>query len=194
MGRKAAGTPTLAKKCASQHHLGRAEAPWPSCTIPFGAKLIKRHNPRRYLERAMRILKNGGGKGQGHGGGGTPEKPDENSGSVSRSSAKWLYIWAALTALCFLVHLLFLFLVEPLKVLALSKAQAYAYSGIPLLLGIACFLLTILSFRKITPRFELHIAVLIGAIIFAGLNIQGVIGIVRFLGKDRIVEWVRAIE
>jgi hypothetical protein len=131
----------------------------------------------------MRNLESGGGGGQAYGGGGGPKKPEKSVELASHSSAKWLYLGTALTALSFLSHILFLFLVEPLKMFSLTKADAYVYSGIPLALGIAFFLFTILSFRRMTQRSEVHVAVLIGAIIFGSLNIQGVAGIILFFAK-----------
>ena len=132
----------------------------------------------------MRKLETGGeGEGGAYGGGSGRRNPGTNGETASGFSAKWLYIWTALTAVSFLVHLLFLFLVEPLKVLALPKAAAYAYSGIPLLFGIAFLLFTIVSFRRLRPRSEIHVAVLIGAIVFGSLNLQGAAGIVRFFAK-----------
>ena len=132
----------------------------------------------------MRKLETGGeGEGGAYGGGSGPRKARTNGNAASGSAAKRLYVGTALTALCFLVHLLFLFLVEPLKVLVLPTAAAYAYSGIPLLFGIACFIFTILSFRRITPRTEVHIAVLIGAIVFGSLNLQGTAGIIMFFAE-----------
>jgi hypothetical protein len=142
----------------------------------------------------MRKLEDGAGEGQGGGGGGRPEKPENNPSSVSRSYVKWLYAGTALTAFFFLAHLLFLFLVEPLKLLSLSKTEAYAYSGIPLIFGIVCFLFTLLSFWKISPRLEFHVVVLLGAIVFGSLNIQGAVGIARYLAKGHMADWVRAIE
>jgi hypothetical protein len=131
----------------------------------------------------MRNLESGG-EGQAYGGGG-PKKPQKSGEIASRASANWLYIGTALTALSFLSHILFLFLVEPLKVFSLTKADAYAYSGIPLLLGIACFLFTLFSYWRTTPRSELQVAALIGAIIFGSLNIQGVAGIIMFFAKGQ---------
>jgi hypothetical protein len=132
----------------------------------------------------MRKLETGGeGEGGAYGGGSGRRNPGTNGEAASGSAAKWLYLGTVLTAVCFLIHLLFLFLVEPLKILALPKAAAYAYSGIPLLFGIAFLIFTILSFRRITPRSEVHIAVLIGAIVFGSLNIHGAAGIVRFFAK-----------
>ena len=118
---------------------------------------------------------NGGGSGR--------STPGTNGEAASGSSAKWLYIGTALTAAGFFIHLLILFLVDPLKVLVLPKGAAYAYSGIPLLFGIAFLLFTVVSFRRIRPRSEMHVAILIGAIVFGSLNIQGVAGIVRFFAK-----------
>ena len=125
----------------------------------------------------------GDGEGGTSGGGNGPSNPGPNGEAASGSSAKWFYIGTALTALSFLIHILFLFLVEPLKILPLTKAAAYAYSGVPLLFGIAFLLFTIVSFVRIKPRSEIHIAVLIGALVFGSLNIQGAAGIVRFFAK-----------
>jgi hypothetical protein len=136
----------------------------------------------------MRKLEGGGnGEGQGNGGGG-PRKPDKSAEITSRSPAKRFYIWTALTAFSFFSHILFLFLVEPLKVFSLAKADAYAYSGIPLAFGLVCLLFTIVSYRRITPRTEIHIAVLIVALIFGSLTIQGVAGIVRFFAKGSLAQ------
>jgi hypothetical protein len=134
----------------------------------------------------MRKLE-GGGDGEGHGYGGG-KKPETSAEIASRSPAKRFYIWTALTAFSFLSHILFLFLVEPLKVFSLTKADAYAYSGIPLAFGLVCLLFTIVSYRRITPRTEIHIAVLIVALIFGSLTIQGVAGIVRFFAKGSLAQ------
>jgi len=131
----------------------------------------------------MRKLEIGGEGGGANGGGSGRSTPGTNGEAASGSSAKWLYIGTALTAASFFVHLLILFLVEPLKVLPLPKAAAYAYSGIPLLFGIAFLLFTVVSFRRIRPRSEMHIAILVGALVFGSLNIQGAAGIVRFFAK-----------
>ena len=131
----------------------------------------------------MRKLESEGGGEGGSGGGGGPKNPEKSMQNASRSPAKRFYIWTALTAFCFLSHILFLFLVDPLKVFSMTKTNAYAYSGIPLVFGLVCVVLAILSFRRVTPRSEIHIAVLIVAIIFGSLNFQGVAGIVWFFAK-----------
>ncbi len=132
----------------------------------------------------MRKLEIGGdGGGGANGGGSRRSTPGTNGEAASVSSGKWLYIGTALKAASFFLHLLILFLVEPLKVLALPKAAAYAYSGIPLLFGIAFLLFTVVSFTRMRPRSEMHVAILIGAIVFGSLNIQGAAGIVRFFAK-----------
>lgn len=138
----------------------------------------------------MRKLDDGAGEGQGGGGG----RPENSPSSGSRSYAKRLYMGTALAGLFFLAHLLFLFLVEPLKWLSLTKAEAYAYSGIPLVFGILCFLFALLNFWKISPRLEFHVVVLMGAIVFGSLNIQGAVGIARYLAKGHVADWIRAIE
>jgi hypothetical protein len=132
----------------------------------------------------MRKLEIGGdGDGGANGGSSRRTTPGTNGEAASASSGKWLYIGTAMTAASFFIHLLILFLVEPLKVLALPKAAAYAYSGIPLLFGIAFLLFTVVSFTRVKPRSEMHVAILIGAIVFGTLNIQGAAGIVRFFAK-----------
>jgi hypothetical protein len=135
----------------------------------------------------MRRVESGGNReGQGFGGGG-PRKPDRGAAIAVRPPAQRLYIWTALTAVSFLSHILFLALVEPLKVLSMTKANAYVYSGVPLVFGLICLLFAIQNFRKITPRAEIHIAALLVAIVFGSLNFQGVAGIVWFFAKGPLV-------
>ena len=137
----------------------------------------------------MRKLEDAGnGEGQGYGGGGEPKKPEKSVQIATPSPAKWFYIWTALTAFSFLSHIFFLFLVEPLKVFSLATADAYAYSGVPLAFGLLCLLFAILSYRRIAPRREIHTAVLIVAIIFGSLTIQGIAGVVRFFAAESLVQ------
>ncbi len=135
----------------------------------------------------MRRLEGGGdGEGQGYGGGG-PRKPDRSAAIAARSPAQRFYLWTALTALSFLSHIAFLALVEPLKVLSMTKADAYAFSGVPLVFGLICVLFAILSFRKISPRAEIHVAVLLVTVVFGSLNFQGAAGIGWFFAKEPFV-------
>jgi hypothetical protein len=132
----------------------------------------------------MRRLEGGGnGGGQGYGGSG-PRKPDRSVDVAARTPAQRFYLWTALTALSFLSHIAFLALIEPLKVFSMTKANAYAYSGVPLVFGLICLLFAILNFRKITPRTEIHIAVLLVTIVFGSLNFQGAGGIVWFFARE----------
>ncbi|MCI0468074.1 MAG: hypothetical protein L0Y57_13925, partial [Beijerinckiaceae bacterium] len=89
-----------------------------------------------------------GGKGPGQGRGGSPRRPAKGLSLLPQTAAGGLYFSTALLIISFLSHMLLLFLVEPLKRLALPKASAYAYSGVPLVAGVLAFLSAIFCFRR----------------------------------------------
>ncbi|MCI0599840.1 MAG: hypothetical protein L0Y60_10020 [Beijerinckiaceae bacterium] len=130
----------------------------------------------------MKPTDNGGGGGFGSADG-APEKPGKGLAFLPRTPAGGLYLSAALLIFSFLSHILLLFLVEPLKVLALPKASAYAYSGAPLVVGVFAFLSAIFCFRRIAPRSDIDFVVLIVAIIFGSLSLQGLAGVILFFVK-----------
>lgn len=59
-----------------------------------------------------------------------PETPEKGSRDTRRTPERALAVSSALVTAGFFIHLLILFLVEPLKILSLSKVNAYAYSSI----------------------------------------------------------------
>ena len=98
-----------------------------------------------------------------------------------RSPERALFISSALVTICWLGHFFFLLLVDPLKYLALSKETAVAYASVPLCVGIVFLLWAIYNFSKIESRSFLHFVLLIFALIFGSLSIQGLIGSVMYL-------------
>jgi hypothetical protein len=109
-------------------------------------------------------------------------KKSENSGEEGalpffrRSPESALFISSTLTVFCFLLHILLLFLVEPLRVLALSKYSAYAYSSVPLGIGLISGLYAIYNFARIESRSVFHFIALIFVLVFGSLTIQGLLG------------------
>lgn len=111
------------------------------------------------------------------GGGGEPGKPGSAATALQRSAERALFISTALLAVCFLSHILFLFLVEPLRYINISKEEAMTYSGIPLLIGFVFLPLAIYNFTKLESRTLLHIIALIFVFIFGSLTVQGLAGV-----------------
>jgi hypothetical protein len=110
-----------------------------------------------------------GGKGQGEAGGGEAAKPERALAPFWRSPEGALLISTMLTALSFLGHSVFLLLVEPLRYLEISGANALAYATIPSFIGVVSFLSAVLKFIRIEHRSDFHIVILICAIVFGGL-------------------------
>ncbi|MGB6177427.1 MAG: hypothetical protein WBF43_14080, partial [Methylocella sp.] len=69
---------------------------------------------------------NGGGEGRGQAGGREPKKPERTFPFFPRSPEGALFISSALTVFCFLIHVFFLFLVDPWRVLDIAKESALA--------------------------------------------------------------------
>jgi hypothetical protein len=129
----------------------------------------------------MRKLGNGGG-GEGWAvGGNEPGKPEKSSGHFGRSPERAFFVSAALTVFCFLGHILFLLLTEPSRYSTLSKESAFAYSSIPLFIGMVFFVTAILTFRKIRVYSAFHIIGIILVIVFGSLTVHGLIGFVTHL-------------
>jgi hypothetical protein len=117
-------------------------------------------------------------------GGGAPRYPGETSVTYWRTAEGALFISSTLVTLCFLIHIFILFLVEPLRVLALPKESAYAYSAIPLYFGVLFLLSSIYNFTKIESRSAVHFLALIVAFIFGSLSLQGVAGFIMFVVRQ----------
>jgi hypothetical protein len=90
----------------------------------------------------------GGSQGLGHGGVAEPKNQEKSSSQFWRSPEALFFITATLTVFCFLSHFLYLLLVEPSQSLFLAKEKVFAYSSIPLFIGMVFFVAAILSFRK----------------------------------------------
>jgi hypothetical protein len=110
----------------------------------------------------MTKLENGGSEGQ-----------DTFGGSPERV----LFKSAVLTAFCFLVHILFLFLVSPLNVVPLSKEEAYLYGAIPLCFGVIFLALSVYNFIIIEERSVSHVLLLLVALSFGSMSLQGLLGL-----------------
>jgi hypothetical protein len=122
-----------------------------------------------------------GGEGGGGVGGSMPGKPEKAIAQFRLSSGAGLFISTVLLAISFLCHIFFLFLVEPLKYLVISKDEAMVYSGVPLAFGVIFLAAAIYSFMKIETRSPIHIIVLIFVFAFGSLTLQGLAGIAMHL-------------
>ncbi len=120
-----------------------------------------------------------GSEGRGQVGGGAPRKPEKTIPFFPRTPERALVISCALTVVSFLSHIFFLFLVDPWRVLAISKEDALAYSTIPLCFGVVFLLSTIYSFLKIEERSIFHIILFIFALIFGSFSLHGLFGFVH---------------
>jgi hypothetical protein len=117
--------------------------------------------------------KNGGNEGRGQARGGAP------LALVPRSPEGALVITSALTVFSFLSHFFFLLLVDPWRVLDISKESAMAYSTIPLGFGVVFLLAAIYSFVRIDSRSIVHLILLIFAVAFGSFSVHGLLGFVH---------------
>lgn len=115
---------------------------------------------------------------EGHGGG-EHGRPENKSPHPSHERA--LAISSAVVAICFLAHILVLLLVDPLKVLHLSKLNAYAISSIPLAMGVVFFFDAITNFMRIESRSAGHLGFFLLAILFGSFSIHGLLGFLIYL-------------
>lgn len=104
---------------------------------------------------------------------GQEEKPEPSEEGFFEKSLK---VSAALAAVSFLTHIFFLLLVDPWFILPLSKESAIVYGAVPLAFGLIFALFSILSFTQIPERRGLHILLLLAAVIFGTLSLQGLLG------------------
>jgi len=116
-----------------------------------------------------------GSRGQS---GGEPNDP-EKSPQARRSRV--LVISSALVVTCFLVHILVLFLVDPLKVLHLSKLNAYAISSIPLGMGLVFSFDAITHFMRLESRSALHFVSFLMVVLFGSFSVHGLLGFMMYL-------------
>jgi hypothetical protein len=121
---------------------------------------------------------NGGSEGRGQSGG-APKKPDKPFPFFPRSPEGALFISSALTVFSFLSHIFFLLLVDPWRVLEMSKESALAYSTIPLGFGVVFLLSAIYSVLSIESRSLFHIVLFLCALIFGSFCLHGLFGFVH---------------
>ena len=122
---------------------------------------------------------NGSSEGRGQSGGGAPKKPEKPFPFFPRSPERALFISSALTVFSFLSHIFFLLLVDPWRVLDISKESAMAYSTIPLGFGIVFLLSAIYSFIRIESRSIFHLILLIFSVAFGSFSVHGLLGFVH---------------
>jgi hypothetical protein len=121
----------------------------------------------------------GDGSSEGRAGGGAPVTPAKPFPLLPRTPERALVIASALTVVSFLVHIFFLFLVDPWRVLDMSKEDALAYSMIPLGFGIVFLVLAIYSFIRIESKSILNVIVLLFAVVFGSFSFHGLLGYVH---------------
>jgi hypothetical protein len=122
---------------------------------------------------------NGSGEERGQASAGAPKEPQKTFLLFPRSPEGALFISSALTVFSFLSHIFFLFLVDPWRVLNISKESALAYSTIPLCFGVVFVLSSIYSFIRIDSRSVVHVILLIFAVTFGSFSIHGLFGFVH---------------
>jgi uncharacterized membrane protein len=115
----------------------------------------------------------GGSERLPHGEADEPKNQERSLAQFWRSPEALFFITAALTVFCFLSHFFYLSFIEPSQSSVLSKETVFAYSSIPLFIGMVFFVAAILSFRKIKYHSTLQVLVLIVVIVFGSLIIHG---------------------
>ena len=107
-------------------------------------------------------------------------KPKKTSAQFWRSPERVFFISATLTVFCFLSHFFYLLLAEPSQSSALLKESVFAYSSIPLFIGLVFFVAAILGFRKIKYYSAFQVIGLMVVIIFGSLIIHGLIDFITY--------------
>ncbi|HUI21214.1 MAG TPA: hypothetical protein VLZ74_09240 [Methylocella sp.] len=105
------------------------------------------------------------------------QRPEQSSNLFPRTPERALFVSSALTVVSFLIHIFFLLLIDPWKVLKLSKEAAYVYSGFPLAFGAVFLGLSVYYFIKIENRSVSHIVMLLVALSLGSMSIQGLLGL-----------------
>ncbi len=125
----------------------------------------------------MAKLENGGNERREQAAMGVLRRAERTLGISPRSPERALLSSTVLTVLSFSIHILFLFLVDPLRVLNLSKETAYSYSAIPLCFGVIFLISSIYNFIKIEDRTGSHIILLLIALSIGSMSLQGLLGL-----------------
>jgi hypothetical protein len=127
----------------------------------------------------MTIPGDGSSEGRGQAGGDAPMMPAKTFPLIPRTPERALVMTSALTVVSFLSHIFFLFLVDPWRVLEISKEDALAYSTIPLCFGVVFLLAAIYSFIRIESKSMFYVIVFIFPLIFGSFSLHGLLGFVH---------------
>jgi hypothetical protein len=122
---------------------------------------------------------NGSSEGRRQAGSGAPMQPEKTFPLVPRTPERAFVISSALTVVSFLSHIFFLFLVDPWRVLDISKESALAYSTIPLGLSVVFLLAAIYSFVRIESKSMFYVIIFIVPLIFGSFSLHGLFGFVH---------------
>jgi hypothetical protein len=114
-------------------------------------------------------------------GGGKPRKPGRALASFRLFPERALFVSTAIVICCWLTHFFFLLLVDPWRYLAVSRESAVAYASIPLGVAIVFLVVAVYNFIRIHSRSVFHIVLLIFALSFGSLSVQGIIGSASYL-------------
>lgn len=125
----------------------------------------------------MTKLGNGGNERREQAAMGVLRRAERTLGISPRSPERALLSSTVLTVLSFSIHIFFLFLVDPLRVLKLSKETAYSYSAIPLCFGVIFLISSVYNFIKIEDRAGSHIILLLIALSIGSMSLQGLLGL-----------------
>jgi uncharacterized membrane protein YesL len=105
------------------------------------------------------------------------------------SLEKVLFLSAVLTFVFFLIHVGFLVLVDPLRLLPFSKEDALTYSAIPMFFGVLCLITAMYCFIKMERRTISHIALLLVALSFGSMSLQGLLGVGTHYVMQELQTW-----
>jgi hypothetical protein len=119
-----------------------------------------------------------GSGGQGRGERDRPERDEPPSGV---DHARVLALSSALVVMLFLAHVLVLVLVDPLKILHLSKLNAYAVSSVPLAMALVFAVDAIESFLRLEARTAWHLAWFLLVVLFGSFSVHGLFGFILYL-------------
>ena len=130
-----------------------------------------------------------GGEGPDVAGTSRPSIAEMIAALVPRTHEGALLASCALTVLSFLLHIVFLLLVDPFKIIDISKDTAFVYSGIPLCFGAVFLCISIFSFIKIERRSVFHIVLLLASLSLGSMSIQGILGIALRYVNQALMTW-----
>jgi len=119
---------------------------------------------------------NGGSERRRQAGGGAPMKPEKSFPFFPRTPEGALIISSALTVVSFLIHFVFLLLVDPWRVFDIPKEDALTYSTIPLCFGVVFLLSAIYTFIRIESKSVFHVILLIFTAVFGSFSVHGLLG------------------